>query len=59
MDLIENAKLAAARIALLQMPAEIEGLGFTGFAVKISHQVLGSMASWSLLYFVHIIPLPR
>jgi hypothetical protein len=29
------------------MPAEIECFGFTGFAVKISHQVLGSMASWS------------
>jgi hypothetical protein len=59
MNLIENAKLAPARIALLQMLAEIERVSFAGFAVKIGHQVFGSMASWSLLYFLHVIPLPR
>src|SRR5437762_3082309 len=39
------------------MLAEIERINFAGFAVKVGHQVLGSMASWSLLYFVHVIPL--
>src|SRR5438132_14432557 len=39
------------------MLAEIERVNFAGFAVKVAHQVLGSMASWSLLYFVHVIPL--
>jgi hypothetical protein len=59
MDLIENAKLAPARIALLQMLTEIEGVSFAGLAVKIGHQILGPVASWSLIYFVHVIPLPR
>src|SRR5881394_1456761 len=40
------------------MLTEIERVSFAGFAVKVGHQVLGSMASWSLLYFVHVIPLP-